>query len=388
MIVLTRDRPATLERCTSEIVSHLGPDDRLTVLDDSCGTDAIDNSRLLAVSAARSSASMTHVVVSQAREAMRRSLDPDQLLWMAKTAPRDIAPLRNLSLLLSTAVPADTTLLIDDDICDFDLQAVHERVTALARRDCGVIVGARIAGINERDTIERLTDALDGLVGLGDELGPRCWHDLFWVKRSIDCATRTTRYVSGGFLAFQIPFGELYAFPPGYNEDWLWCLLYSTTQKVSIWISGAVTHGPPDIRRPTRSDVLFELNGDLIFDCLEEQQPFKATDPVSVICSMAGRVLDEDSLPAVRTAKLLERASLLSGGGPCPAALELFGLGILRCMLAEGHLNLDAGRVVREWCYDAVAKHKAMAATLYDYRSVHVLESLLLDGRLSYGDKA
>lgn len=152
-IVLTQNRPGTLQRCIATALSTLGPQDRLTILDDSHPTVSPANAALLAATRTMSAPACVHLLMSRVREVIARSVSASALLWLSKTAPRDIAPLRNLSLLLSVAVPAEMTVLIDDDICGFDLSATHLRINALDHIGQGVIAGADIGGINEQDTI-------------------------------------------------------------------------------------------------------------------------------------------------------------------------------------------------------------------------------------------
>src|ERR1051326_2509193 len=119
-IVLTNGRPETLERCICTALSSLGPRDMLTVIDDSI---PIIPANVPQVAKARCSSSpkLNYLATAQAWDVIARSVPESALLWQSKTAPRDIAPLRNLSILLAAAVGAETTILIDDDIYGFNL---------------------------------------------------------------------------------------------------------------------------------------------------------------------------------------------------------------------------------------------------------------------------
>ena len=192
-IILTQDRPETLRRCIGTALPSLGAQDTLTILDDSLSPVSPANAALLSMSLDVLGPTRIHLSIQRAREIIRRSVSRSALFWLSKTAPRDIAPLRNLSLLLSTAVPAETTILIDDDIRGFDVVATHQRISALAQGTWGVIAGAEIGGINEKDTITRLTDALEVLAKLPPGAATESAQDLFHVPTSYQCERRQVR---------------------------------------------------------------------------------------------------------------------------------------------------------------------------------------------------
>src|SRR6202034_2698325 len=80
---------------------------------------------------------------------------------------------------------------------------------------------------------------------------------------------RPCRYVSAGYLAFRLPHTALFAFPPGYNEDWVWCLIHGIVSQIQIRSLGEVVmHDPPVLRQFSEADLLFELMGDIVFDSL------------------------------------------------------------------------------------------------------------------------
>jgi len=320
----------------------------------------------------------------RAREVIARSVSTRDLLWLAKTAPRDIAPQRNLSLLLAAAVPAETIVLIDDDIYGFDLAATHQRTNALAHAGRGVIVGADIGGTNETDTITRLTDAIEKLEDMPSSTKGESVSDLFQVSGSFRSAFGSVfRYVSAGYLAFQLPPDQVFAFPPGYNEDWLWCLLHRGDAKVRILRSGTtVVHDPPSVRRSTREDFLFELVGELVFDCLEEQVGGIYLDPEAALRDLSEGVPSPTSMPAARALELMEKARSSGQNAGSLAVLEEYGLAVLADMLQTGELEIDGKQVLTDWCGDAIAKQRAVAATLRDEGAMPALQSLIREGRI------
>ena len=257
-IVLTRDRPETLRRCIATALSSLGPNDVLTILDDSSPAGPRTDASLLAMASIGPAPIRIYVSTVFAIEMITRSVSSSAQLWLSKTAPRDIAPLRNLSLLLSVAVPAQTTVFIDDDIHGFNLAETHLKVSALVQSGGGVVAGAHIGGINEMDTITRLSEAIDMIEDLPPGMEPQSVRDLFHTRGSSHTGGGgVARYLSAGYLAFRLPSERLFAFPPGYNEDWLWCLLHAEYPKVRILcLDEAVIHDPPSVRRPTREDCL------------------------------------------------------------------------------------------------------------------------------------
>jgi hypothetical protein len=381
---LTRDRPKSLGRCIATVLSSLGAQDMLTILDDSLPTISPANAALLAMTPSVSSPVRVHLSTPRTWEVIAKSVAAPDLIWLSKTAPRDIAPLRNLSLLLSAVVSAETTVLIDDDIHGFDLVATHHKISALAQASRGVIVGANIGGINEQDTITKLTDAIDILEKLLPCAKAKSVRDLFYVRGfSPSCIGSDFRYVSAGYLAFRLPHERMFAFPPGYNEDWLWCLLHGGDAQLRIFRSReAVVHDPPWVRRPTREDFLFELVGDLVFDCLEERHGGNDLDLEAALTRLSERLPSPTSMLSTRALELMDKTRCLSqNGGPLPV-LEEYGLTVLADMLWAGELDMDGSRVLTDWCDNAIAKQRSFAATLRDEGVMPALTSLLREGTL------
>ena len=165
--------------------------------------------------------------------------------------------------LLSVAVGALTTVFIDDDICGFDLELTHERLGRLTTGPQGLIVGAEIGGQSEMDTLTRLHEAIRPLES--QRINYTAPLDELFYLTGVDHAAREANrsWVSGGYMAFNLYPTQLFAFPPGYNEDWLWCLMHSISDEVRVVRSEQVVqHAPPEPRRVTPSTVLFELAGE------------------------------------------------------------------------------------------------------------------------------
>lgn len=325
---------------------------------------------------------MIHLSANQTMEAVSKSSATHHCMWSSRISTRDIAPLRNLSLLLSAAAPAQTTVLIDDDVHGFDLNSSHHLISKFATDGSGIIIGSEMDGISELDIITRLADTIEMIessYACDSIWSPR---DLFHV-RSLPPAggEYASPYVSGGYLAFRIPPHLLFAFPPGYNEDWLWCLLHGGSAQVSILRSGTrVVHDPPFIRKPTREDIVHELSGDLVFDSLEEAQRAAFFDPETALRELAHRLPDFDSMPCPRAVELVERTKTLTTGRVSFQMLEDYGLRILAEMLRSGELELDEKRILPEWCEDAIPKHKSFLGILRDENAMHALTHLVEEG--------
>lgn len=383
-IVLTRDRPETLRRCIATALSSLGPNDVLTILDDSSPAGPRTDASLLAMASIGPAPIRIYVSTVFAIEMITRSVSSSAQLWLSKTAPRDIAPLRNLSLLLSVAVPAQTTVFIDDDIHGFNLAETHLKVSALVQSGGGVVAGAHIGGINEMDTITRLSEAIDMIEDLPPGMEPQSVRDLFHTRGSSHTGGGgVARYLSAGYLAFRLPSERLFAFPPGYNEDWLWCLLHAEYPKVRILcLDEAVIHDPPSVRRPTREDCLFELVGDLIFDSLEDRRGENNLPPEAALTDLSKRIPYPASMPSSRALELGEKARSSIEKGCRLSAIEEFGITVLADMLKASELDMDGSQVLTGWCGDAIMKQRSFAGILRDNNAMSVLQSLMQEGRL------
>lgn len=378
-IILTRDRPETLRRCLRETLCGLGPQDRVTILDDSSATGRV---RMLdsELRPREHPAALFHVRSHEVEMVVSGSVGA-RPLWLSRMASRDIAPLRNLSLLLSAVIAAETTLLIDDDVCKIDPVGMH-RCLDMAEPARDVIAGVAMTGISELDTITRLTDAIEELSRLDsdtDDVSPR---SLFQAPpKSLTSNRSECRYVSGGYLAFRLACCRLFAFPPGYNEDWLWCLLQSNSGVRVTRTLEAVAHEPPGLRQPTAEDLSFELLGDLVFDCLDSQEKQPTVSPQQMLVALAARPPDADWMPAQRARELLDKTKDQSVRDKA-SLLEPYGLSLLGKMLQAGELDWSGTEVVASWSRDAVAKHEAFKATLRDEKVIFQVRKFIEDRRV------
>ena len=381
-IILTRNRTEVLKRSVDTAIMKMGRFDVLTVLDDSTAGVTAENATLLAAVAPKSCAMVTHLSSARLYETAAEETRGSALDWHFRTAARDIAPLRNLALLLSAAVGARTTVFIDDDIRDFDLELTHSHLEHLATGSKGLIVGAEISGQSEMDTLTRLHEAIQRLES-GRINCRRSLDELF----SIAGSTHRTRnvscgWVSAGYMAFSIPPTQLFAFPPGYNEDWLWCLMHVISGDVRVVRSGhAVQHAPPAVRRPTRIDVLFELAGDFIWDCLCNYRHTQQRTPLSTLHALARHRPTIEVLPTTRMVEVMELARRPTSGPRLTSCLNDYGLRAVEALMHSGDLSSSEGTILPDWCSDAIAKHESYSTLPANEGMQRLMATMTIQGR-------
>lgn len=368
-IILTCNRPVTLERCLQVAGATSGPDDVVTVLDDS-GTTAFEaNAGLVRQYRRRWRGAIRHVSVEWLHAAIERRCHVRKL-WQVGSDPRDIAPVRNLALLLARSVPSDETVLIDDDIRGFDL-GLTRRLLDDCSGDRGIILGARMSGLSESDTVSRLEDVMLKLMGSSDQKDQDIWA-LFRAPDEPDWSSLGGfECPSGGYLGFRLPATNVCAFPPGYNEDWSWGLLQRTEGVKVLRSSQVVIHDPPSIRRSSRSDIVFELLGDLVVTSLAGVCSTVAGVD-AVLSALKESELVQCELPAARAVELWSQYACLAAD---PAHENVRCLGVYGA-LAVGDLvqsrELEAyGKcTLREWADNAAEKQADFRASIVDACSV------------------
>src|SRR5215213_430505 len=149
VIILTRNRPSTLSRCINVALQSIGIADTLVVLDDSDEWCVQENHAILTNE--MMAAPIVHISAVALLNMLKQYLPPSALEWTKRTAQRDIAPIRNASLILSKCFEAGHVLLVDDDITGFDIRVTRDWVTRLAQKHYSVVVGAYIGGLDETD---------------------------------------------------------------------------------------------------------------------------------------------------------------------------------------------------------------------------------------------
>lgn len=382
-VILTHDRPEELERCIHTAFSTMGSGDCLAILDDSSPKVSTANATLLANAASCSIARFCHIHADQLHEDVARALGGKMAQWQLRTARRDIAPLRNLSLLISAAVRPQTTVLIDDDICGFDLNRTHRMRDELGSKGDGLITGATIGGLSDLDTVTRISNTMHFLAINTRDI-PITIADLFQVTPSDDGGAKESGCVSAGYMAFRLPPKRLFAFPPGYNEDWLWCLLHKAIGDTRIMrTEQVVLHKPPQLRGPTREDILFEMSGDIIFDCIAERINGGRSMPESTLRNLPELPPKSSALPASRVEAMLAQFRELPNNphGRALTNLRDHGLTLLQDLLAAGELEVDGTTMLSTWSSDAVAKHRSFATTMETSIVQSTVRQTLSEGR-------
>ncbi len=382
-VVLTRERTEQLGRCVKTALMMLDSRDVLTVLDDSNSDGVRHNNALLRGVASGSNAVMSHLEASRTHATAAQTEGTGRVPWQVRNAARDIAPLRNLSLLIAVVVGARTTVLIDDDIAEFDLLATHRFLESQPRGAGGVVVGAEIGGWTEMDTVTRVEKAME-MVGQG--LPGEEWDvkKLFRVSPNhcVDSA-QERRWVSAGYMAFDIPTPRLLAFPPGYNEDWLWCLLQQADQGTRILRSGqTVSHEPPSLRRPTHEDVRFELAGDFVLDAFLECTGTWARNGKSALAHLGGHRPDASLQPALRVTETIQRAEVVERSGRLPGDLWEHGLRVLEEIGRDTDVGVEGKTMVSAWCREAELKRKAFERSLRNSAVLSALRGLMNTRRI------
>jgi hypothetical protein len=343
----------------------LGPDDRLTVLDDSCNEAFLVGRRLL--SSLPIAPDLSHWATCELFSALKIQLPAEALEWIRRRADRDIAPLRNLSLLISVCYSSESTVLVDDDITEFDLDLTRQAVAQILHEHGVALAGAHITGTDEEGVIDRLARAVGALEIRGGQPEPTEDVRTFFHTSApkLPRSFESVDYVSGGYLAFCLPTESLVAFPPGYNEDWLWCLEIVRHGIAKVFrLPELVTHDPPCIRNMTREDVHFELLGDLVFGlAMPSRTPPLAVGTSSHVQPSTASFpfnISHDILPTTRVRDLVERSRLCSGSHRLVDA----GLGLLERMLSNRSLAIDWRSEVVHWQKDAEKKRRSFALAL------------------------
>ena len=381
-IILTHNRTDALERCVDTALRKLKGRDILTVLDDSTAAVAEQNANLLAAVARKSPAMITHLMPARLFDRIAEVTGASALEWRYRIAPRDIAPLRNLALLLSVAVRARTTILIDDDICGFDLELTHRSFGQLVSGSRGLVVGAEIGGRSEMDTLTQLHDALQQLESEANNHNAPI--DKLFCKAggSHNTGNVNCGWVSAGYMAFNICPTQLFAFPPGYNEDWLWCLMHHIGGEVRVLRSEQIVqHAPPTLRRATRANIRFELAGDLIFESLCAYRDGEQRTPLATLFALAQHVPCAEVLPTSCVAEVINLARALRSNRRMWSCLNHHGLTALEAVTSMGSLHLSEKTILPDWCEDTIAKHRSFSALPANEAVQSVMAAMAVEGR-------
>lgn len=383
-IVLTRDRPDTLRRCLAGIVRQLGRDDALTVLDDSATDFVLANAGTLRNAARHGQITACHLDWASTSNSLSDLRGTPCSHWLVRTHDRDIAPIRNFSLLLAAAIPFETVVLVDDDIVDAAPATMHDEISQVRRPGMGVVMGAHLSGVSELDIITRLWQGIDVLARSRSN---DCVYEpkrVFQASASVAPDLKVSgQYPSGGYLGFSLDSDQMTAFPPGYNEDWLWSHLQRDRSDVQVtWARHAVLHDPPTVRRPTDADCIFELTGDLALDCLETLECPTGTSPANRLAMLAEVEPGADLMPAFRLQELRESITKMNLDEKARSILLDYGLASLERLLQTGTLAVDWQSTLAEWCRNAVIAMRSFDAFLREVTVLRHVQSTWAEGQV------
>jgi hypothetical protein len=341
------------------------PNDKITIIDDSCA-EALSVGRE-AVSKLPQAGSLSYFDSAELFSTLEETLPRTALAWTRRTAERDIAPLRNLSLLLSAGNADHITLLVDDDVTEFRLDETRRQISEQFHDGVWFVAGTQITGIDEEGTVDRLTRAIEALKHSADApTCPREIRNLFRVDGPpVSACAEPVDCVSGGYMAYRLPRESIFAFPPGYNEDWLWCLdIKRRCIAEVVRLPDRVVHDPPAIKALNKETAHFELLGDLVFDLATqdhvEDGGLETVQQGAWFATRAIAAIPDDLLPSSYVPELLKLAQV----SPHTSSLICCGLGVFTQMHNEGELEIDWHGEYLSWQRDAEKKRKSFALAL------------------------
>jgi hypothetical protein len=358
--------------------------DALIVLDDSTKQYRLKNHAVL-LDSLRGQMSVAHLSVRDCINAFTKYLPASALVWSKRTAQRDIAPIRNVSLILSRCFQTEHILLVDDDITEFDVATTRSWMRGLLEEYGSVVAGAHIGGVDETDIISRLEGGIRRACTCGKNNEKRISaRESFTVSPVSAETVSRSEFVSGGYLSFKFASGEIEPFPPGYNEDWLWCLSLRSKAKASVFrIPQVVTHQPVKLRRPTENDIVFELRGDVAVQF--EIASYRSYGPRLVRAGSDGnRHLQGDGDGPERWVEMLlaeaeqhkERcgASIADQFGP-------FGLEVVKRMHQDRRLGLDWEGEFDRWKEQSARNRDSFREAMGSEVTTELASALIEKGR-------
>ena len=280
IIILTCNRPDIMIRCVNQI--KLFSNDNLIIVDDSSNKEFINGKLLL--EKANITYPTFHISTKQAFKSLKQLLPSSALLWTLKCGRRDISPQRNLALLFSIFNENESNLLIDDDITSFNIGFTRKKILQIKKTHKHFIAGVHISGIDERSSIERFKLAIENT-----KIKCNSTKELFKIPAiKILQKSKQVNFVSGGYLSFNISkeTTNMLSFPPGYNEDWIWCYQNKHINKVKVFrLPQVVIHDPPEIKNISINDLEFEILGEIIVDLVVNnllEYPYKYSEEHSL----------------------------------------------------------------------------------------------------------
>jgi hypothetical protein len=332
-------------------------------------------------------ASVAHLSAPNFLKVLRDQLPSSALEWSKRTAQRDIAPIRNVSLILSRCFQAEHILLVDDDITGFDVATTRDLVRGLYEKHGSVVAGAHIGGVDETDIISRLEGGMKRACTCGIDSEQRISARESFTISPVSAKTVTrSQFVSGGYLSFKFAPGTIEGFPPGYNEDWLWCLSLQSTEKASVFrIPQVVRHDPVVIRRPNENDMLFEVRGDVVLQYeVARSKPCRPRDVRTGSDENGDAQEDDHDAPERRVEMLLTQAE--QHADQCGASIAdqfgPFGLGVVKRMQLDLRFRLDWKSEFDRWKVQSDRNRNSFREAMQSEVTAKLASRLIEEGRI------
>ena len=115
-----------------------------------------------------------------------------------------------------------------------------------------------------------------------------------------------------------------------------------------------VRHDPPELRRSTYDDLLFELAGDLVFDCLRVYSEGEKRTPLATLHALAEHTPNPDVLPTTRVAEMVALTRQSPSTGRMRSCLNEYGLSAVEAIMHSGDLHMTERTILSDWCNNAV----------------------------------
>ena len=142
-----------------------------------------------------------------------------------------------------------------------------------------------------------------------------------------------------------------------------------------------VQHEPPGVRRSTDEDLLFEMAGDLVWDCLTEYSGVEKRPPIAALYSLARHTPSREVLPTARVRELLEVVHRSTLTARVHSYLHACGLRAVETVMRSGELATNERTILKDWCKDAIAKHRSFSGLPANETVQRVIAKMALEGR-------
>jgi hypothetical protein len=309
-------------------------------------------------------ASVTLVIAddsSQADESelLRRSVadlsirHPEATIGVVKTSNRHRATIdapgggpgvaRNAAMLALRGLcpDADVTIIFDDDVCFADTVYRGQQLRCDGRKllqdaldlcEGGqVVVGCGYVGRQDLSILEHAR--LAGRI-IVDQLVPPA------IERR-DVENVAPGGISTAFLAIATGPGDLPAFAPHYNEDYVWLHALQRAGWSLVRVPTQLIHAPPGDVQITSTGLSFQIHGEIVWLAVLERERFPAHAPADVAAAV--QEITSDIRSAMADPRLKERPGIIE------ILAEVFAhYDALAREFSSGELGMQAKRLMRD----------------------------------------